>query len=63
MDRATRSPPHFAVAFAMNVPRERGRHAARKRIFDHEIERFEIAQRITTDRSLGDVIASPTLTA
>jgi hypothetical protein len=47
----------------MNVPRERGRHAARKRIFDHEIERFEIAQRITTDRSLGDVAASPTLTA
>jgi hypothetical protein len=36
MDRATRSPPHFAVAFAMNVPRERDRHAARERIFDRE---------------------------
>src|SRR3984893_8917581 len=46
---------HIAVALAVNVLRERDRDAAAERIFDDEIERLEVAQRITPDRTLGEV--------
>src|ERR1700753_990166 len=35
---------HIAVAFAVNVLRQRDRDAAGQRILNHEIERLEIAQ-------------------
>src|ERR1700719_378270 len=41
---------HIAIALAVNVLRERDGHAAAERIFDDEIERLEVAQRITPDR-------------
>jgi len=46
---------HIAVALAVNVLRQRNRNAAAKRILDNEIERLEIAQRITPNRPLGEV--------
>src|SRR3984893_4087281 len=46
---------HIAIALAVNVLRERDRDAAAERIFDDEIERLEVAQRITPDRTLGEV--------
>src|SRR4029077_15717036 len=46
---------HIAVTLAMNVLRERNRDAAAERILDDEIECLEVAQRMTADRTLGDV--------
>src|SRR6185437_9662276 len=47
-----------AQAFAVNVLRQRNGNAAAERIFDHEIEGFEIAQRIALHRPLGDMLES-----
>src|ERR1700727_3397007 len=44
---------HIAVALAVNVLRQRDRDATGQRILDYEIERLEIAQGITADRTLG----------
>src|SRR3981189_2877549 len=40
----------------MNILRQRDRDAAPERVLDDEIERLEVAQRITPDRTLGDVL-------
>src|SRR3984893_16196465 len=49
---------HIAVALAMNVLRERDRDAAAERILDDEIERLEVAQRVTPDRTPGEMFES-----
>src|ERR1700685_4675077 len=46
---------HVAVALAMNILRQRDRDAAAECVLDHEIERLEVAQRVTAHRPLGDV--------
>src|ERR1700722_10941396 len=47
---------HIAVALAMNVLRQRDRDAAAERVLDHEIERLEVAQGVTADRPLRNVL-------
>src|ERR1035437_4970360 len=47
---------HIAQALAVDVLRQRGRDAAAERVLDDKIECLEIAQGITFNRSLGDVL-------
>src|ERR1700730_13301870 len=49
---------HIAVALAMNVLRQRDRDAAAERVLDDEIERLEVAQRVTPDRTPGEMFES-----
>src|SRR6202022_518544 len=46
---------NIAIALAMDFLREGDRDAAAERILDDEIERLEVAQRVTPDRTLGEV--------
>src|SRR5664280_399337 len=49
---------HIAQALAVDVLRQRYGDAAAERILDNEVERLEIAQRMTPDRAFGDVLES-----
>src|SRR6478752_1296663 len=47
---------HIAQTLAVDVLRERDGDATAERILDDEIERLQIAQRVTPHRTFGDVL-------